>query len=231
LAFVGTAFAVLLAFIVFIAFDSYNSAKGAAESEAIDTVDISRNLDLFADPSRRELKGELVCYGRAVANSEWPAMRHQGRSVLVDDAEKALRIGSRRLDTGTAAHQAAFQQILSELDTLAQARRTRLAEASPVVPGPIWLVLVLGALMIVGIVLLLADRAESAVVQGVLMASVAAMLAASLALVWFLDHPYRDQTGSIRPTEMNRSIGIVLQEQPGITPRCGLDGRPQRGGA
>ena len=55
-------------------------------------------------------------------------------------------------------------------------------------------------------VLLFTDRREKFPVQAALMASVAAMVAASLTLVWFLDHPYQGADGSIEPEEMERTL-------------------------
>lgn len=70
------------------------------------------------------------------------------------------------------------------------------------------------------------DRRESFTVQAVLMAAVAAMVVSGLMLVWFLDHPYGDSSGSIRPVEMERSIAIMEQERSGAPPvRCGRGSR------
>jgi hypothetical protein len=84
----------------------------------------------------------------------------------------------------------------------------------------VWFILVLGAALTVGFALLFADRRESFVVQGSLVAAIAALVTAGLLLVWFLDHPYSDQSGSIRPTEMERQLEIVEHEQRNVVPPC-----------
>ena len=63
-------------------------------------------------------------------------------------------------------------------------------------------------------------------VQGVLIASVCALVTAGLSLVWFLDHPYADQSGSIKPTLMEQALDIVEHEQQGVRPPCSSSGEP-----
>src|SRR5262245_653103 len=79
-AFIGTAFAVLLAFVVLEAFQSFNDAKSGAEEESIAVLQLSRTADFFSPAERDPVEGALICYGRAVIHQEWPAMRHADRS-------------------------------------------------------------------------------------------------------------------------------------------------------
>lgn len=73
--FLGTAFAVLLAFVVFEAYDSYNDAKSGAEAEAEAVLELSRTVEAFEPEGHARLEGLLVCYGRAVIHHGWPAMQ------------------------------------------------------------------------------------------------------------------------------------------------------------
>jgi hypothetical protein len=118
----------------------------------------------------------------------------------------------------------AFAQLLTEQDHRVEGRRLRLSEAEPVVSTPVWLILGLGGAVSIGFVLLFTDRREGFFVQASLMAAVCAMVAASLLLVRFLDHPYENQSGSVEPTEMERSIAIMQEERPGISPPCDANG-------
>ena len=62
--FLGTAFAVLLAFVVLEAFGSFNDAKTGAEEEAISVVQLSRTAAFFTPAERDPLGGTLICYGQ-----------------------------------------------------------------------------------------------------------------------------------------------------------------------
>src|SRR5512134_646221 len=69
--FLGTAFAVLLAFVVLEAFQNFNDARSSAEDEATNVLGLSRYADYFPPDDRERLVASLICYGRAVAGIEW----------------------------------------------------------------------------------------------------------------------------------------------------------------
>ena len=93
-----------------------------------------------------------------------------------------------------------------------------------------WFVLILGALLTIGWIVLGANRRGSFVVQASAVASVAAMATATLLLVWFLDHPFADESGSIRPIEMEEVLRVIEEESHHggveVTHPCTEDGDP-----
>jgi Protein of unknown function (DUF4239) len=224
--FLGTAFAVLLAFVVLEAFGSFNDAKTGAEEEAISVVQLSRTAAFFTPAERDPLEGTLICYGHAVIHEEWPAMKHGDRSPVVQGWVNRLEDGLHDLHPADAAQEAAFLQLLQQEDKRTDARRVRLSEANRSLPAPAWFVLVLGAIVTVGFALFFADRREHFLVQGSLIAAIAALVVSGLLLVWFLDHPYENTSGSIKPDEMERQLVIVESEQVGAPQLCDSEGRP-----
>jgi hypothetical protein len=225
-AFLGTAFAVLLAFVVLEAFESFNNAKSGAENEAITVVQMSRTAEFFPANEREPLEGALICYGRAVVHDEWPAMKEGDRSPVVQDWVNSVGDGLHDLNPVTKAQEAAFLQLLQQEDQRSDSRRERLSEANRVLPAPAWFVLGLGALVTVGFAFFFADRREHFIVQGSLMAAITALVVGGLLLVWFLDHPYEDRTGSIKPDEMERQLVIIEDEQQSVPPPCDERGNP-----
>jgi hypothetical protein len=53
------------------------------------------------------------------------------------------------------------------------------------------------------------------------------MVAAALLLVRFLDHPYEDQSGSVKPEEMERTLANMERERPGFSAPCAANGDPR----
>src|SRR5919198_4198546 len=76
----GTGFAVLLAFVIFLAFSSYDRAREKASIEASAISQLDRTATLFPPDARRRLHGELICYARAVIHDEWRTMRDERES-------------------------------------------------------------------------------------------------------------------------------------------------------
>ena len=227
---IGTAFAVLLAFVMFVAFTGYNEARESAEEEAATVDQMFVASAPFAEAPREELRGELLCYARAVAGDEWEAMGDGDESAVVDEWRHAFESTLATLPLAGDLQLAAYRDLLEQRDDLGDARRLRLFEAHPAVSTPVWVILVLGGLLTVSFVLLFTDRREAFAVQASLIATVAAMVAASLVLVWFLDHPYEDESGSVQPAEMERTIGEIEAENPGLRAPCDDSGRPRRSG-
>jgi hypothetical protein len=222
----GTAFAVLLAFITLAAFQTYNGAKDGADSEAAAVLTMFRTGALFPAQQRDELRGDLVCYGRAVVNQEWPAMGHSASAPVVDRWIAAYRGLFSGLQLHAAREQLALQELLTDARNRTDGRQERLSEATPSVPTPLWLVLVLGGVIAIVLQLAMADPRERLFVQASLVAGVAAIVAAGLLLVNFLDHPYTGHTGSIRPTQMERTLVMMRATEHGLRLPCGADGSP-----
>ena len=229
--FLGIAFAILLGFVVLQAYDSYNDAKRGAEQEAQAVLELTRTASAFTPEEHERLEGTLVCYGRAVIEQGWPAMHDGGEgSPVVTDWGRRFREAAFEVRVRSLVDEAVFRQLLAEQDRRIEGRRMRLAEAVRVTPPPMWFVLILGALLTVGWIVLGADRRGSFVVQACAVASVAAMATAALLLVWFLDHPFTDESGSIRPIEMEEVLRVIEEESHAegveVTHPCTEDGNP-----
>jgi hypothetical protein len=228
-AFIGTAYAVLLAFVVLEAFQSFNDAKTGAEQEATTVLQLSRTAEFFPAEQREPIEGDLLCYGRAVVHEEWPAMKHGLRSPVVQIWVNGLERSLHRLQPDTPARQAAFLQLLGQQDQRTDARRARISEANRALPPPVWFVLALGAFVTIGFAMFFVDRREHFIVQGSLIAAITALVTGGLLLIWFLDHPYENQTGSIQPDEMQRELVVIEGEQAHAPQLCNAQGRPVNG--
>src|SRR3954471_1034157 len=79
----ATGFSVLLGFIIFLAFESYDQSRSGAEQEALVLVQQIENAQFFPQPAGGVLTGQLVCYGRSVVYGEWEQMRNgsQGDAI------------------------------------------------------------------------------------------------------------------------------------------------------
>ena len=76
----ATGFAVILGFIIFLAFESYDASRTGAETEALTVVQQVETAQFLPPERRDELTGMLLCYARSVIATEWPAM-DAGRSA------------------------------------------------------------------------------------------------------------------------------------------------------
>jgi hypothetical protein len=208
----ATGFAVLLGFVVFLAFESYDTSRSGAETEAQIVTQQFETAQLFPVAARAPLSGALVCYARTVIYQEWAEME---AGTLGDKANpwgvvtfRILRNAEPRL----ATEEAAYAKWLDERSDREQARTDRIHGGEGVIPVPLWIVLLLTAGVIFVFMLFFADSAERAIVQATLMGGVAIVISSMLLLLWFLDNPYHAGVGGLRPVAMERAIRILDQE-------------------
>lgn len=222
----GTLFAVVLAFVILAAFQTYNGARAGAQSEAAVVLDMARTAALFPPAQRDELRNDFACYGLAVVGQEWPAMRHGHSSPLVDHWINSYRAVFDRLDLGTTREQLAFQELLNQAATRTAGRQQRLADDTSSVPTPLWLALVFGGCVAVALQLSMADPRERVLVQSVLVGGFASVVVAGLLIVNFLDHPYQRHVGGIQPTAMRQTLVMLRNLEPGLHLGCSQTGEP-----
>src|SRR6059058_5438645 len=70
----ATGFAVLIGFVVFLAFESFDTSRSGAEAEAELVAQQFETAQFLPVAVRGRLSGELVCYARTVIYKEWPRM-------------------------------------------------------------------------------------------------------------------------------------------------------------
>lgn len=226
----ATGFAVLLGFVVFLAFTSYDSARAGAEAEALVVAQQVETAQFFPAAVVGELTGELVCYARSVAGVQWERMESGSLGEEINRWAAELFQTLRTVEPSTATEQSAYDQWLAQTSAREEARVDRIHGAVGVIPAPLWVVLFLSAGLIIVFMLFFADSGERPVVQALLIGTVVAAVSSMLVLLAFLDDPFHDGFGGLRPVAMERSLEIIDQAiaVAGVTvvPPCDMAGTP-----
>jgi hypothetical protein len=202
-------FALLLGFVVFLAFTRYDESRAGAEAEALSLLQLFETAQLMPDSASPQLSGGLICYGRFVVFQEWPAMETGGSVDQINPWGIGLFRTLEQIEPRSNSEQSAYDSWLALTQAREQARRDRLHAADGIVPLPVWLVLFFTACLIFVYVLFFADSGESAAAQGMMAGAVAAVVVASLLVLGALNQPYQSDLGGIPPRAMERSLAIV----------------------
>jgi hypothetical protein len=227
----ATGFAVLIGFVVFLSFESYDTSRSGAESEAQIVLQQFETAQFMPAAARKPLSRQLVCYARDVAHEEWPAMSSGRDAGAINPWGLAMFRTLQTVDPRATAEQTAYAKWFDERSDREDARQDRRHGAEGVIPLPLWVVLFVSATTLFVFMLFFADSGESAVVQGVMMGSVVVVTTSMLLLLWFLDNPYHSGVGGLKPTQMERTLTILRQEAAivgdiGRLP-CTASGRPR----
>jgi hypothetical protein len=209
----ATGFAVLLGFVVFLAFTSYDASRVGAEAEALTVAQQLETAQFFPPTVVGELTGELVCYARSVARAEWARLEAGTQGEHINPWGVELFRTLKTVQPKTAGEQAAYGKWLDQTSDREAARSDRVHGAVGVIPAPLWLLLFFSATIIFVYMLFFADSGERAVVQAMLMGSVVAVIVAMLILLRFLNTPFHPGIGGVRPVAMERTLVILDQER------------------
>src|SRR3954471_24109334 len=210
---IATGFAVLLGLVVVLAFTSYDESRTGAETEALTVAQQYEVAHLLPPAGGRGLAAELMCYARSVVHVEWPRMQDGIQTDAMNPWGVALFRTLRTIQPRTAAEQTAYSKWLDQRLDREAARNARNHGAAGVIPTPLWLVLFVIAILIVGFMMFFADSAERPIVQAALIGTVVATMTSILLVIGFLDNPYREGVGSLKPVAMQRTLQLLDQER------------------
>jgi hypothetical protein len=205
----ATGVAFLLGFVIFLAFESYDESRSGAETEALMVAQQVPTAQLLPPAVTARLTGELVCYGRSVVGQEWPAMERGDAGNGINPWAVALFRTLEITQPGNAAEEAAYSKWLDQTSTREDGRLDRLHGAEGIIPGPVWIILFLGAGVIFVYMLFFADPSERPYVQAVLIGAVAAVLGLMFVVLALLDNPYQGGPGSLAPVAMERTLDVI----------------------
>jgi hypothetical protein len=202
---IGVLYAVLLAFVVIIVWERFHDAEKAIADEAGSASTIYRLAAGLGEPRAAALRNHLSTYLKSVLEDDWPAMArgHSSHATtgLLSEMYEAL-VNYRPADL----HDADLQQdLLREFDQMTRARRERLVMAEGTVPGVIWFVLFLGAVLTISFTFLFGT--QNVITQALMTGVLASLICSALVVVIAIDRPF---TGTVEVSQ--EPIRAVLED-------------------
>jgi hypothetical protein len=186
----GTVYAVLLAFVVFVVWQQFNDARGDVESEANELMDLTRTVKGLPAAINRPFLEQIATYVDAVLGPEWAAMaRCDG--VRIEDSARPLEIMWDLLvafEPCSEVHKSLYDEALARFNDLSDRRSNRVSASRVRIPFALRLLLYTGAAMTVGSLYLVA--VERLAIHAVMTAALAGAIAHILYIVRDLDDPF-----------------------------------------
>jgi hypothetical protein len=218
----ATGFGILLGFIVFLAFASYDQSRAGAETEALLVAQQFETAQFFPADAGAELGGELICYGRYVVHREWPLMEKGDLDEQLNPWGLALFQTISSVQPGSNTEESAYDKWLDQTSEREDARQDRVHGAEGIIPTSLWIVLFLSAGVIFVFMLFFADSGERSYVQALLIGSVTGVIAATLILIYSLNMPFQSSVGGLRPVAMERMLRLLEEELADVGNRAPL---------
>jgi hypothetical protein len=141
---IGTAYAILLAFVIFATWEKFTEADTAVTAEANNLGDLIRITQQFSDPLRRELTTRIRSYTLSVTRDEWKSMARAEASPQTFAALNSMWQAYSAIEPQTERGRLLYGESLRHLTQVSDYRRVRIQEAGATIPSPLWVVLLLG---------------------------------------------------------------------------------------
>jgi hypothetical protein len=200
---IGVVYAVLLGLAVISVWERFSEADSAATEEAAALASVDRLAEGLADGDAESLRAALTRYAEAVIADDWPAM---ARGVVSNATHGALQ-ELYRVVLGLAATDerggVLLSALITQLDVVTDSRRERLDAADGILPGVIWLVLFVGAIVVLGFAFFFG--LDNLAVQMLMTGMLALLIFLSLFVALAIDHPFAGASG-IQPDAMHRVL-------------------------
>ncbi len=143
----GTTYAVIVGFMLYAVWTTFQSAEINAENEANCLVNVYRIADGLPAAQRVQVQQLAREYANTVINQEWPAM-HRGEATFSARAtiEKLYTVVM-QARPATFAEQSSMSLTLTEIASMTEHRRVRELESQSKLPSILWIVLFLGGVI------------------------------------------------------------------------------------
>ncbi|MCX5129607.1 hypothetical protein OG898_30190 [Streptomyces sp. NBC_00193] len=221
----------ILAFMLVTASSSNGRADDAARAEAHALDHLSEVADYAPPALRQRLRGDAVCYARAVEHKEWPAMAGGKGSSAPSVWSRDFRATFKELGTDSPT----FGMLVAADDQRSLGRQARMAESTPTIPPLIyWFMLLNLAVTVIGLGLCLPRKDNKGPLSALVVVTV--LLTATLLIIRDVDRPFAGVI-VVKPVQMTEagkeSVRDFLADYPADRLPCDEQGlpRPPKGGS
>jgi hypothetical protein len=200
----------LMALVTIAAYDNFAEARNKVASEASEVGTLYRDVTAFPDPPRSQVEGYLATYVDTVINTDWP---EQQRGVLPSQEPEPGQVlrSLASFEPASAGATNLQQATLAQVNAWLKARRDRIDLVTRGLPADLWVVLVLGAVINIGLTWLLPVRSVQA--HLILSWAFAAVVGLLLFVTASMDHPFRG-TFSVSPEAFHVIQRDVIGSHP-----------------
>jgi Protein of unknown function (DUF4239) len=204
IAVVGVIYAVLLAFVVIVAWENYASAERIVGQEASALRGLYRESVAFPTETRDELRLLVREYADGVVELEWPAMTEgvpgdPEVGAVFDEMADALAT----VEVTTPAQEQFVGAEAERLSQLVSLRSQRLDYVDRTIPGVLWTALIVGGAVTIGFALLFG--LQRALLHSLMLGSLAALVGVLLFVAVEMDRPFAGGV-SIQPEPFERVV-------------------------
>ena len=184
----GVAYTVLLAFVVVMAWESFDKSNLNVEKEANCLVDLYRDAVSFPKPFKDEVRSSIREYIGAVVNEEWKMLARGEASPHAHEILRTLWSSYGSYEPKTENEKIFLAESTRKLNEVGELRRLRLMDSRTGIHPILWSILLIGGIATIGFTFFFGS--ENFMAQILMAATLALVLALILFTILLLDFPF-----------------------------------------
>ncbi|MEV7320123.1 DUF4239 domain-containing protein [Streptomyces sp. NPDC093970] len=196
---IGVIYAIVLGLAVAGVWEARSAAQDHVQAEAQALHEIYERVRVYPPDARDRIRADVEAYTRQVVDKEWKEMADHGRLTPQGaDLLATIRQDVTDYQPKTDFQAQAYQPLVDQVAAVDQSRSARADSTGATMPSVVWVGLLAGAVVTVGMVFALQIRRtrRELVLAGLFSATIAFMLF----LIWDFDEPYsRGITATAQP--------------------------------
>src|SRR3982075_1966966 len=199
-------YSVLVAFVIVGERSAIGSANDHISDEAAALSSLLQDTQSFPPPARQEVRRAVLVYDRSVLTDDFHSIDKTGQpspKTAVKLSELYGTVQHSEPEVGTSAF---YRQAVTDLSDVTKARRARNDDASDTIPGPLFFLVALLSVLVLGVATLLNTRERGTHVT--LLAGLAVVMSLNLALIVALEHPFG---GAIAVSDQPLRVAVFAQ--------------------
>jgi hypothetical protein len=188
---IGVFYGITLGLITVGASTTFNDISSQVDREATSIASFYRKVSNYPEPIRSTLQGQATAYTSFIIDKAWPLQR---KGIIPSDIIKQVTAIEKNLDAfepTTQAQKALHDITLRSFDDMSRLGRSRLQSVQTGLPGALWAIVILGALLNIFLTwLLVLDSDKPHIWLGIVFTSMIGIL---IFLTAAMDNPFRGE--------------------------------------
>ncbi|GAA3044997.1 hypothetical protein ACFVUY_24300 [Kitasatospora sp. NPDC058063] len=208
---IGVVYAIVLGLAIAGVWEARGAAQDDLFREAQSLREVSDRAVIYPVEFRDQVRADVDAYVSYVVNTEWDYMKENG--AITEKGDQLLQKLQNDVATRAPAsdlESQSYQPIMDRVSEASEARNSRGQNAGPTMPGVVWLGLIGGAVVTVGMLFALQIRRTPRELTLALCFSV--LIAFLLFMIWDFDNPF------------SRSVSVTTQPFEDLFPSLNLGG-------
>ena len=186
---------------------AFSDAQGKVDDEAIALGSLYRDIGAYPDPARAIMQEDLRKYTRQVIDVGWPM---QQRGIVPNNASSVLndfQAHFMSFEPTTERQKILAAEAYKSFNELVERRRGRLNTVTTEMPGPLWTLVIAGAIICIAVSWFFHTASFSIHIWMTTLLSV--LLGLIIFLIAVLDNPYRGRL-SVTPEPLERVYEQIM---------------------